>query len=557
MPPTEEIPNLPAMPVRRPNWAQLAASYVQVSATVKYWQGRSKLQLEDLGYDPESEFGEFAETYLRLGSQFLIPPRYTKALASIRERARQCFREHGMASPWKVGAHLIRRASYLRWREAHHALEVEFLAAKTAILEEYEQWGNEVVEAHRHRIKQALATERGFDVDIIEEHLRPGELDLCVNTFRATIPTVPDIEAKFVWTWYPELLEAPEAVTAGLSLGEVSERQRQAEQAVHAAEERLRALQGQEGEENERLRLSVEEERIRLETERQIWADAQERAAAARVQELDDLCAQVSAQIRELVASTAQGIMDGLGKREHLHGPQANTLREMVAQLRELNIANDPEVERVAAEVAALNVGTDQQASPEEMQAAMQEISAWARAGLYVMGRTDRFSSAESRRKGQLEPITADDVAPAIERFRRPRMAQPPSRALSPEQLDIQRTMGEQIADRQYFEEVRNGLFENDGLPPETLGELALVQGDGLTETERETAISVVPDGYVLIHGELVEDPFWDGPPPPPAESVTPIEVRPDPAPSFPEPLNSELEGGLPPTPVRRRRRNV
>lgn len=439
---TTTTPEIPPMAVKRPNWKQLTESYVQCTVSIKFWQGKSKLGLADLGYDTESEFATMAQEYLRLGQQYLIPPRYIGTLTSLKNRVRQCaVRHNGIASPWKTGAFLILRTSYLEWRTEMQSLEVEFLAAKALISSERSQWVEEAVAAHTHRCRQALLTQSQamFEGAALVASGDETELNDIVDEFRASIPDDDEIDEKFSWNWYPEAIATPEALSRGLSLEEIAERQLAAEHAVLAAEERLRAVEGQEGEERERQRLSVEDQRVRLETERRIWRDAQERAAQARVQELDRVCGDVAAQIRELVATTAQGILDGAGKRDQLHGSSVNALQEMLRRIRVLNIADDPEVERVIESVQALGAGTEHAVSAEEMQRSMQEVSQWARAGLYALGRTDRFSSAEERRRGTFAPLEPQEIAPALQRFRQPRRvaeASVPTPAEAPEVSD-------------------------------------------------------------------------------------------------------------------------
>ena len=429
MPPRNETP-LPDAPeldrsrvrVMRPNWRQLVASVVQISMSITYWKGLAKLSLDDLGLNTDNGFSSMAAEYLKLGTQYQIPPRYVKKLHSIRESCRNCHDRHGEKSPWKGSAFLIYRTRYLQWRAEIEELGVVWQAAVDEIIENYDEWVTEATNAHMLRIRQALCLDRGLPLTRASE-IPETDIYPAVVAFRNAIPTPEQIRERSSWSWYPEIVETPEALTNGLTSAEMEQRRRSAEMEVHALEERIRNMEGFIGENAAAERAALEDQRQRQETERQIWQDAQERAAAARVVELDQLCADVAARIRESVSSVAQGILGTTSSGRKVGSRQFQALRDLVEDLRTLNIHNDPEVEAVAARVRAIAppAGAEMPTN-EEVETALREVYDWGRAGLYVLQRQDRFSAAEDRQeKGNFAPIEQWEVAPAIERFRRAR----------------------------------------------------------------------------------------------------------------------------------------
>ena len=127
---------------------------------------------------------------------------------------------------------------------------------------------------------------------------------------------------------------------------EAIEAQRQAEM------QKLSAQQQQEQEEQyQRLRAERDRQRQQLEMERDVLLDA--RRQKERL--VQDFYAGVVAQINKLIFDVSENILDSLDTQKgRLRGPVSKQLRNLVAQLEQLNFVDDETVERQIARLQSI-----------------------------------------------------------------------------------------------------------------------------------------------------------------------------------------------------------
>ena len=354
----------PRLGVLRPNWSQLAQATIHVRLHIRYWRAQSPLMLSELGVTEAPE--EFVRL-LRVGSKTLIDPGLLRQLHTLEERARQSGVRHGFKSPW--GGFLVLRARYLEWRGEIEAIRQQFSDVTEVIIATRDEWA-EVIESVYRSASEVLLTTQTVWAD--------------------TLPSSDSLRERFAFEWAPSVVEPPAVLADGTDVAAL-ERRRDAA---------LTALDAQS-----------------MAVERQIRQDAAERAAGQWEREVGSLITSVAARARSVIADLAQSVLTGTSRNGRLYPQQLAAVRALADQVRQFDLAGDPELRAIARSLDSLpEAGAPVDSA--EVERVLADALAVARAGLTQLGCTHRSASqddlvvpnvVESRRRLQrfmLEPDT-------------------------------------------------------------------------------------------------------------------------------------------------------
>jgi hypothetical protein len=330
-----------------------------------------KLSLEDVGLKIKEDLATSEEAlrvisdYFHFGRRSLLPRTWQDRLANIENSARYCLKRHSLKSHW--GAFIPLR-EYERWKKENAEHKTAFWNLCDEILANYDTIYEEVLADFRllaedswrrvllsSSIKEPETVKRAVIVQLLKRlHAQEGKdafLEAYMTTIRHALPTRVEIEASFAYHEEIGVIPLPSLLAQDIQQADHLYQERILRDAHVRAEldrmeqERLQAmrqLSAQEQEERERryLRLSAEQERIRLqqEMERDVLANA--RAEKERL--VREFYTAVVTQINELIRNVTGNVLESLDEHQGIiRGPVSSRLRNLVTQLEHLNFMDD------------------------------------------------------------------------------------------------------------------------------------------------------------------------------------------------------------------------
>lgn len=258
---------------------------VLINVSVRYWRAAKRLKPEDLGLHPDT----VNERLVNLGQKRLLPKETIAPLTLIEGRVHALVEASSFPFLGGIG-HFLPNAKLGDVRDRLEELRGEFDAACASFLEHYGQHRVEAIEEWR-----ALATRLSHE---------PERL---VAAIRESFPPQHKVAKKFAFEVHLFQLAIPDQVSAELVTF--------AEQAEVLNARRMAARQAQE-----QIRSGVET------------------FVAECVTTLRDQTAQLCVEMLESMQS---------GKTEGVHQKTLNRLSRFIEQFKQMNFANDTEMERM------------------------------------------------------------------------------------------------------------------------------------------------------------------------------------------------------------------
>jgi hypothetical protein len=396
--------------LRRPTWSQLTGDMVHVRVTVRYWRGKEKITMEDLGLENASpDFQALVRERMALGHHRLAPAELLGKLHSLEvTRGNVCAR-YGVRSPWD--GWMIYRRNWPQWKAAIDQARTEFYEAAETLVETRAAWVEEALVLYR---QAALA-----------EGLSEATASARTARIEAAIPPAEVIRARLLFDYAVELIEAPKLAETG-DLERLEARQRQAEYQLSQINERIREnsarLHSNEEWQLAQQRLQAERDRAAIDLE--IHRAAAESAASARTREFEEACADLAAKVWEGAGAVAFGILKSLrlkeGSAARVYPAQVQALRSLVEDLRCWNIMGDQRIDLLIEQAnAILPAGEGTPVDAATALAWAEETHAYYRLMAAQAGRQVRTGGRLSAHEEALltEPLPESRVRRAVARF--------------------------------------------------------------------------------------------------------------------------------------------
>jgi hypothetical protein len=403
--------------VRKPNWTQLVSQSVHVRVRATRWSAKGNLTLDDLGLGAmPKRYRDAARRRYELGHYTLMPEEMEKQFHSLVNRARQSCGRYGIKSPW--GGTLIPLRHYRTWRETMEEAQAAFFALVQVLTDSRDDWAARILTDYREMLVLDAARDAGLpipeqpDWELLQADLDPERLarvERRIAELQAEIPDSEFIREKYGMDWFPEVLEVPDTLKAGLALDELERRIALRQQDLWALEERLEARRKQALDDAEyrthlaeaeaeavRLRALVMDEEETLAIRREIYREQQTKAAELQRIELDGLCVDVAAQVRSTMMLAAQSILGTIQGKGKVYSQQLAALRDLVTDLRAFNLQEDSELDEIARQVEAATAGVKPaDVDLGELKSLLADIHVYAKAGLMSLERLPRLSDED------------------------------------------------------------------------------------------------------------------------------------------------------------------
>jgi len=396
--------------VFRPNLKKLADESVRVSVHIRYWVSDRALGLHDLGLDAGgTDLQAYADEYLKLGRQGLMPRRYTKKLLAICEQGRNLNRIYGYK--WPESGYFVAKRDFLNWYNSQLRVREEFEKWVAWAIDTYDEWVAEARQAYIGKARYIRAIKIGRSVKEAtrwigdESKEADAEALSMIDSLMAEIPPKNDLRRRYSYDWMVEVVEMPEVLGSGLNVTELEARAKTAAEAVAALdiqiEQKAKTLYDDEERQKMLIRLQAERAnaaseqaaaQAKLDAEVAIQKELLEHTAATRKEQIEDRLSQAGAQVMHLVWQVAEGIKESdRDSAWKLHGRQMGKLVNLVQRLRSFSdICDAPEIDTLAAEVAKMVDDAKEAKSAKDVREALADLSLVAQDELMVLRQTSR-----------------------------------------------------------------------------------------------------------------------------------------------------------------------
>ena len=257
---------------------------VLINVSVRYWRAAKRLKAEDLGLDPDN----VSERLVNLGQKRLLPKEAIAPLSLIEGRAHALVEATTFPFLGGIG-HFLPNAKLAEVRDRLEELRGEFDRACSSFLDHYGEHRVEAIEEWR-----ALAARLSDS---------PERL---VTAIRESFPPAHKVAKKFGFEVHLFQVAVPEQVSAELvTFGEQAEVLNARRQAARQAQEQIRSG-------------------------------------------VESFVAECVTTLREQTAQLCEEMLESMrsGKTDGVHQKTLNRLGRFIEEFRQLNFANDTEMER-------------------------------------------------------------------------------------------------------------------------------------------------------------------------------------------------------------------
>lgn len=278
---------------------------VLVTTRISWWKGNAKLSMSDLALNLDPKLKQFANSRLKLGSKLLLDKALVQELHNTETLARRALYENSIRTSYGWFLPTNKYAAFKAAFFKHRALFMENLdalceqlpAACEAVYQDFLPLAHVSWQERRNTWTERDKVEAGFYKDTEE----PTELFLAdfLGDIAAQIPDPVALKAKAVFEYTLSVLHAPEVDLA-------------AEYATGSEEAN---------------------------------ADLQKHLQKQKQEYIDKFVLSLSENLVEGVKKLTEEVTKTIGKKQTVHGLTLTRVLNTVAQLRDMNLLGNPDVE--------------------------------------------------------------------------------------------------------------------------------------------------------------------------------------------------------------------
>jgi hypothetical protein len=369
----QEIAEAPERLRRRPDIAQTLTSMRRgvlvelritrprftVALTNKRKPNNLKLGPEGLGLVFSEDVERVLADYFTLGRHSLLPKEWQESLNAAETSARRCLADASVRTHW--GA-FVPAGAYKDWHEANERYKQQFLDLKERILSEYDEMRATVEEDYRRLAEEAWAhttfgkvalqshngsvsPEMVADLShgLTDEEAHQTFIDHYMAVIESLIPTHQQLEEAFEYETDLSYIPLPSQLDAVTHAQGEEQQTLQNEAQLGMIEARAEATsQAIEAEEQALVEAKRRNELAEAEMQSAVIENAQRQKEKLIAEFYVDVVAYINNRIAQVCART----LESLGKNNNmLRGPVADSLRDLVTMMENLNIVEDKQLE--------------------------------------------------------------------------------------------------------------------------------------------------------------------------------------------------------------------
>jgi len=338
-----------------PRWLSLMREGVIVTVRITRWRAVGKLSPADLGL-PDDE----ATDLIELGEKRLLPRRLMDALNSVESNARKCLARHAFATFW---GYFVPAANYQQWKAEDAEYQQKYMELRDQIVAGYDG------------IKAELLADYGAQARLAYRRLNLLDPASMTTTARRE-------EQRFVQSFtdrIADLIPSKDTIKDSFSY------------TVGLSYVPLPSLLAEDEAAATRIRTDARDEQVQAEARRLLEREVMQQAQSRKVELVDGFLKDVVGQLRSLVYDAATDVLASIHKNEgKLLGKSADQLRNLIAQVGQLNFAGDGEVDAAVRRVEELLSAAPKQRDVAELQSQLQAVATLTRATLLDLGEQPR-----------------------------------------------------------------------------------------------------------------------------------------------------------------------
>lgn len=346
---------------------------------------RTSLGLEGLGLIFSEEGERVLSDYFTLGRHSLLPKEWQESLNAAETSARRCLADASVRTHW--GA-FVPAGAYKSWHEANERYKQQFLELKESILSDYDEmratverdyrrmaeeawahtaFGLVALKSHNGSVSQEMITD--LSQELTDGESRQAFINRYMAVIESLIPTHQQLADAFEYETDLSYIPLPGQLTQEVSAqGDELQDQAQLEVIEARGEATLQAIEAEQQ--------ALAEARRRNElAEAEVHSAVIENARRQKEKLVAEFYVDVVAFINGRIAQVCARTLESLGKNNNtLRGPVADSLRDLVVMMENLNIVEDQQLEDQISQLRAA-LPTDQERQEARSGAARIDTS--------------------------------------------------------------------------------------------------------------------------------------------------------------------------------------
>lgn len=329
--------------------------------------------LEKIGLVLSNEAQRVLSDYFTLGRHSMLPKRWQEELNTAETSARRCLADFTIKTHW--GAFLS-SGQYQRWKAANQRYEEQFWALKEQILAEYDQmraevqadyrrlaedawahatFGRVALQAHNGAHSPAMAAD--LTQKLSEQEAHDQFIERYMAVIDAAIPSQEELADAFEYEAELSYIPLPAQLARERALADAQMRDQLLQEEAARAEleviqarrdAELHAIQVEQTIAQDLASARRRNELAQLAMERDVIARAQAQKEELAAEFHDDVVEYINAKIAQTCGRTRESLEKNQGV---LRGPVADSLRDLVVLMENLNFFEDEGLENQLAKL--------------------------------------------------------------------------------------------------------------------------------------------------------------------------------------------------------------
>lgn len=380
--------------VYQPSFSALVKDTVLIRVSISCERGRMPLNASLLGLaSAPAEVHAFCADHVKFGAMSLMDPVLYKQFQSKEERMRQILREYGIQTPW--GGCAVPKRLYLECTRRLDEIKADIEAIFQKMLDTYDEWVEELVTSYRTWARVRYGIQNGERPEIwfaegaapqpSAEILAAREADIerFVAYIRQRVPSRVQMQRKFKVEWVASRISNPRALLAGEDLEKLEQEKLRLEAVIDG-------IDTEAARQEARLRLRAVEENLAV--ERDMHRRSQESIERLYKEEVGQVLAEASAQIRDEIYTVTREVLDVVTKGGMIQQRNLDRLTRLIEYTQGIGLGDkdamkllDPIRELIAAGP------TNDKVSVAQVREVLDDVACVARAEVYSLDRRPRL----------------------------------------------------------------------------------------------------------------------------------------------------------------------
>ena len=366
---------------------------VIVTLEIKRWRGKNKLDESELGLqqNDNSDYNDFMNKYVTLGSKNLFPKDILEKISSIEVRARKNLKEYSYESPW---GRFVPLTAYDKWKDNNEKLQEEFFTIRDEIVRDYDviigQVKSDYMPLAGTVYKRINGVSIGAMVQVPKEFVQ-GFLQEILDQ----IPSPEEIKDSFIYE--SNLSSLPDLVTGMEGISDISDLSTQ----IPDTSRIIDMLP------SETMTGNIIDDSSKQEKKKKIKEDINKSLLGSNNEKLETFINNVLNQIREISIEASNDILSSIEKNEgKMVGRTSIRARNLIEKVRAMDFYGDSTIREYIDKIETLLNEEPKKRSVNEIKTQVEKLKEYSENSLKEINKN--ISVKRSYKKGKKQSVSAD-----------------------------------------------------------------------------------------------------------------------------------------------------